>query len=236
METRTSPRVRMCEPVDLRAWQGAAAIAPAELPDLPSAPPAPLAPAEAPRRAAPGRLAVGPASAPSPALAGVGGSPKSARILVADDERRIRLAIRTCLEAEGYTVYEAADGAQALEMVLLHAPDLMILDLAMPNLDGMRTLRELQSVHGQLKPRVVMLTAFGSMPAAACAIGLGAAAFVEKPLVPETLRQLVARVLAEPVDADEGLGVPIDWSAAEAAGGAGNEDECGGDADGIRPQ
>ena len=134
-----------------------------------------------------------------------------ARILVVDDERRIRLAIRGCLEAEGYTVYEAADGTEALNAILLHAPDLMILDLAMPHLDGMRTLRELQALHGQLKPRVVMLTAFGSMPAAASAIGLGAAAFAEKPLVPEALRQLVARVLAEAPDADHDLGVPVDW-------------------------
>ena len=142
----------------------------------------------------------------------------AARILVADDERRIRLAIRCCLEAEGYTVFEAADGTQALDVVLRHAPDLMILDLAMPNLDGMRTLRELDSLHGQLKPRVVMLTAFGSMPAAASAIGMGAAAFVEKPLVPEALRQLVARVLAEPPDADPGheKGIPINWPADQA--------------------
>ena len=136
---------------------------------------------------------------------------RRASILVADDERRIRLAIRSCLEAEGYTIYEACDGTEALNQVLLHAPDLMILDLAMPNLDGMRTLRELNALHGQLKPRVVMLTAFGSMPTAASAIGLGAAAFVEKPLVPEALRQLVARVLAEPPDADDHLGIPIDW-------------------------
>ena len=138
---------------------------------------------------------------------------KPASILIADDERRIRLAIRGCLEAEGYTIYEASDGTEALNQVLLHAPDLLILDLAMPNLDGMRTLRELHALHGQLKPRVVMLTAFGSMPAAASAIGLGAAAFAEKPLVPEALRRLVARVLAEPPDADDHLGIPITWPA-----------------------
>ena len=156
------------------------------------------------------------AGVPCPSTAAPASKP--ARILVADDERRIRLAIRCCLEAEGYTVFEASDGTQALDVILRHAPDLMILDLAMPNLDGMRTLRELQRVHGQLKPKVVMLTAFGSMPAAASAIGLGAAAFVEKPLVPETLRQLVARVLAEPPDADpdQEKGIPIEWPADEA--------------------
>ena len=150
---------------------------------------------------------------PEAAAAPASTARKPASILIADDERRIRLAIRGCLEAEGYTIYEASDGTEALNQVLLHAPDLLILDLAMPNLDGMRTLRELHALHGQLKPRVVMLTAFGSMPAAASAIGLGAAAFAEKPLVPEALRRLVARVLAEPPDADDHLGIPITWPA-----------------------
>jgi CheY-like chemotaxis protein len=140
---------------------------------------------------------------------------KPATILIADDERRIRLAIRGCLEAEGYTVFEAADGNEALNQVLLHAPDLMILDLAMPNLDGMRTLRELHALHGQLKPRVVMLTAFGSMPVAASAIALGATVFVEKPIIPEALRQLVARVLAGEADVDEGNAIPVDWPPAD---------------------
>ena len=139
------------------------------------------------------------------------GRASPARILVVDDERRIRFAIRSCLEAEGYEVFEAADGNEALDVALRVAPDVMILDLAMPNLDGMRTLRELHSVHGQLKPRVIMLTAFASMPAAASAIALGASVFVEKPIVPEALRQVVARVLSEPPDIEEGQGIPVDW-------------------------
>jgi CheY-like chemotaxis protein len=204
---------------DASPWRSHRAIAP--VPD-PAPAPVPEPPFEAPHgdggsaaaaRAArlvpPATDGTSPQAAPAPA----GPARKPASILVADDERRIRLAIRGCLEAEGYTIYEASDGTEALNQVLLHAPDLLILDLAMPNLDGMRTLRELHALHGQLKPRVVMLTAFGSMPAAASAIGLGAAAFAEKPLVPEALRQLVARVLAEPPDADDHLGIPITWPA-----------------------
>jgi CheY-like chemotaxis protein len=155
-----------------------------------------------------------PAPAPSPLAAVPAPAPSSpARILIVDDERRIRFAIRVCLETEGYLVEEAGDGCEALDLIIRHAPDLMILDLAMPNLDGMRTLRELQTVHGQLKPRVIMLTAFASMPAATSAIGLGAAAFIEKPVTPDALRQLVAKVLSEPPDAGEENGIPIDWPA-----------------------
>ena len=215
MITPTPPRARKPEFTFNEAKSRAAAIAPAALPQgPPQPPPRPEPDARSTANGASRRLPLRASPAPSPdSIAGAPGPAKSARILVADDERRIRLAIRSCLEAEGYTVYEAADGNEALNVIIRYAPDLMILDLAMPNLDGMRTLRELQALHGQLKPRVVMLTAFGSMPAAASAIGLGAAAFVEKPLVPEALRQLVARVLAEPPDGDKGLGVPIDWPA-----------------------
>ena len=141
-------------------------------------------------------------------------------MLVADDEPRIRLVLRACLESRGYEVDEAADGLEALDVVIRRAPDVMVLDLAMPNLDGMRALRELEPLHGQLKPRVVVLTAWGSGPAALQAIGLGASAFMEKPLVPSALVRAVERALeeangeraGEEGDQTEG-GVPIDWDA-----------------------
>lgn len=129
--------------------------------------------------------------------------PRRAHILIADDEPRIRLALRSCLEAEGYRVQEAADGYEALDVIVRCAPDLMILDLAMPTLDGMRTLSELQSVHGQLKPRVIVLTAWGSEPALLKAIGLGAELFLEKPIDPETLRRAVSVVLSRDDSKDE---------------------------------
>jgi len=135
------------------------------------------------------------------------------RILVADDEARIRLALRACLEDEGYLVAEARDGLEAMSAIIQWAPDVMILDLAMPTLDGVRTLVQLEGVHGQLKPSVIVLTAWGSQPAAMRTIGLGAAAFVEKPLDPVLLRNLVARVWQQRVEErNEQKGTPIDWN------------------------
>ena len=154
-------------------------------------------------------------SASAPARQAQPSLPRRAHILIADDERRIRLALRSCLEAEGYEVQEAADGLEALDAILCSPPDLMILDLAMPNLDGMRTLSQLQGVHGQLKPRVIVLTAWGSGPAMLKAIGLGADLYLEKPLDPQTLRRAVEEVLArstqQQLDGDLS-GIPIDWS------------------------
>jgi DNA-binding response OmpR family regulator len=118
--------------------------------------------------------------------------------------------LRACLEAEGHEVFEAADGIEALDTIIRAAPDVMILDLAMPNLDGVRTLEALSGVHGHLKPRVIVLTAWGSAPAVLKTMGNGASMFLEKPIVPETLRAAVRSVLAEP--ADDARGIPIDWS------------------------
>lgn len=136
---------------------------------------------------------------------------RRARVLIADDEPRIRLTLRACLEADGHEVLEAADGLEALDVVIHGAPEVMILDLAMPNLDGLRALDALRGVHGQLKPRVIILTAWGSGPAVLRTTAAGASLFLEKPIVPETLRAAVRSVLAEPREDDE-AGIPIDWS------------------------
>ena len=108
---------------------------------------------------------------------------------------------------------EAADGLEALDVIIRRAPDVMVLDLAMPNLDGMRALRELEPLHGMLKPRVIVLTAWGSMPAALRAIGLGAVAFIEKPLVPSALLRAVAEAMSDGTNWDTGEagGVEVDW-------------------------
>ena len=135
---------------------------------------------------------------------------RTARILIADDEARIRLVLRACLEAEGHEVLEAADGVEALDAIINAAPDVMILDLAMPNLDGVRTLEAIAGVHGHLKPRVIILTAWGSGPAVLRTMANGASMFLEKPIVPETLRAAIRSVLAEPPD--DAAGIPIDWS------------------------
>ena len=151
-------------------------------------------------------------SASAPARQEQPSQPCRARILIADDEPRIRLALRSCLEAEGYEVQEAQDGLEALDAIVRFSPDLMILDLAMPNLDGMRTLSQLEGLHGQLKPRVIVLTAWGSEPAMLKVIGLGADLYLEKPLAPETFRRAVSEVLGRSATEAEADGIPIDWS------------------------
>jgi CheY-like chemotaxis protein len=121
-----------------------------------------------------------------------------ASILVTDDESGIRLMLRTALESDGYQVTEAANGRQALEAIKTHAPDLMVLDLNMPVMDGMAVLEAMKSLVGTNKPRVIILTAYGSIPAAVKATRNGAIDFLEKPITPAELRQTVRSVLEEP--------------------------------------
>jgi CheY-like chemotaxis protein len=121
------------------------------------------------------------------------------RILIVDDEPRIRLAMRGCLEAEGYEVEEAADGRSGINAVVSGSPDLLIVDLAMPVLDGLSTLRLLAETYAPVRPRVIVLTAYASIAAMERAQECGVSAFVEKPIAPDALRDIVRRVLREPL-------------------------------------
>ncbi len=69
---------------------------------------------------------------------------KGLRVLVVDDERAIRRFLRTSLSAYNYMVYEASSGAEALTAVIAHRPDLLILDLGLPDLDGIEVIRQLR--------------------------------------------------------------------------------------------
>ncbi len=130
-----------------------------------------------------------------------GGRPR-ASVLVTDDESNIRLMVRAALETDGYAVAEAADGRAALAAIGRDRPDLMVLDLNMPVLDGMAVLEQMAGLAGR-PPRVVVLTAYGSIPAAVRATRLGAADFLEKPVLPDDLRQCVRGVLDEPGPDDD---------------------------------
>jgi DNA-binding response OmpR family regulator len=123
---------------------------------------------------------------------------KPASILVADDESNIRMMVRTALESDGYAVHEASNGKEALIAMRQWAPDLLVLDLNMPVMDGMAVLEEMKSITAVSRPQVVMLTAYGSIATAVKATRLGAVDFLEKPIAPVELRQTVRSILNEP--------------------------------------
>ena len=78
-------------------------------------------------------------------------------ILVADDDRLVRITLRKILESAGYTVFEAKDGAEAIEVFRKRRPDLVILDIVMPIKDGVRTFLELRGLDS--KARIIAMSA-----------------------------------------------------------------------------
>lgn len=112
------------------------------------------------------------------------------RILVVDDEQRMIDFIRMNLELEGFQVFQATNGIEALDQVRKHIPDLTILDIMMPQIDGfevLRMLREFSNVP------VIMLTAKGEEEDKVRGLELGADDYVTKPF---GARELVSRVKA----------------------------------------
>ena len=107
------------------------------------------------------------------------------RVLIADDERNIRRSLGATFRLEGYQVETADDGRQALGVLEDGQIDLMVLDLQMPELDGLETLRELRR-RGHEVP-VMILTAHGTIEKAVEATRLGAFDFVEKPVHSEKI-------------------------------------------------
>ena len=81
------------------------------------------------------------------------------KILIADDEQQLALAVKIRLQSRGYQVITASDGQQALEMAQAERPDLIILDVLMPVMDGYSCLRELNTRFGRGEIPVIILTA-----------------------------------------------------------------------------
>lgn len=101
-------------------------------------------------------------------------------ILVVDDEQNIRTALAGILEDEGYRPVFAQDGLEALDMAKKENPDLVLLDIWMPKLDGLETLQALKEFHPLLT--VIMMSGHGTIETAVKSTKLGAYDFIEKPL------------------------------------------------------
>ncbi|MGG1662418.1 sigma-54-dependent transcriptional regulator [Brevibacillus sp. NRS-1366] len=127
------------------------------------------------------------------------------RVLVVDDETNVRKALSMTLRKMGYETGEAASGIEGLEQVESFCPQVMLLDLRMPELDGMETLRRLKQKAGK-QPKVVMMTAYGSAGDVMEAMKLGAFDYVQKPFDLLSVKQVVANALmhAEPMEEQEG--------------------------------
>ncbi|HUK13093.1 MAG TPA: sigma-54 dependent transcriptional regulator [Thermoanaerobaculaceae bacterium] len=115
------------------------------------------------------------------------------RIVVIDDDEAIRDSCTQVLERSGYRVATAADGFSAIKAVHLHHPDLVILDLKMPGVDGTELLRRIKGERPQLD--VIVITGYSSVGSAVECMRLGAYDYLPKPFDPDALRLAVARAI-----------------------------------------
>ena len=126
-------------------------------------------------------------------------SPAQGCVLIIDDEAEIRESLQTLLEFEGYEVEAAANGAEGLSKLGGRPFDLVLLDLALPDRNGIELLPEIRALDPQIS--VIMITAYGTVEDAVRAMQSGAANFLQKPWDNEKLladvRAVVARRRAE---------------------------------------
>ncbi|MGB8003997.1 MAG: response regulator [Gaiellaceae bacterium] len=117
-------------------------------------------------------------------------------VLIADDDADILSLVRAVLERAGNEVISVGDGAQALASVTERKPDLAVLDISMPELDGLEVLRRLRADSETSALPVVLLSARAQEADVKLGFELGASAYVKKPFSPRELADRVAELLA----------------------------------------
>jgi two-component system nitrogen regulation response regulator NtrX len=118
-----------------------------------------------------------------------------ARLLVVDDEEDILNTLSGSLEDEGYDVWTARDGAEAMQLVRTKHPDIIFLDIWLPGMDGIQTLKAIKEFDADIE--VVIMTGHGTVNTAVQAIKLGAADFLEKPLSLDTVLEAIRRIIEQ---------------------------------------
>jgi UDP-3-O-[3-hydroxymyristoyl] N-acetylglucosamine deacetylase len=121
-------------------------------------------------------------------------------VLVVDDEERIRSSLRGILSDEGFRVLDTGDSPAAMEIIERERPRLVLLDVWMPDLDGIELLRRIKSSVPETE--VIMISGHGNINTAVAATKLGAADFIEKPFSLNGLLASVSRVLAHGAEQD----------------------------------
>ncbi|SFI67413.1 response regulator [Thermoflavimicrobium dichotomicum] len=115
------------------------------------------------------------------------------KVLVVDDQYGIRVLLKEVFAKDNLIVFQAANGKQALEIIRLEKPDLILLDMKMPGMDGLELLRRLRRI--DTKTKVIMMTAYGELDMVDEAAKLGALGHFTKPFDIEELRSEVIRQL-----------------------------------------
>lgn len=120
-----------------------------------------------------------------------------ARIMVVDDAAFMRMKCVKLLTSNGYTVLEASTGAEAVETYKADRPDAVLLDITMPDMDGLQALKEIRDFDSNAQ--VAMVTAMGQQSIVLEALANGARDFIVKPFDPERVLAAVEKLVGQPV-------------------------------------
>ncbi len=118
------------------------------------------------------------------------------RVLVVDDDPEMRALVAMALRRDGYTVLEAGDGRQALDVATRSIPHLVLVDITLPGMDGVEVTRQLKATKDLALVPVVALSALREQAVRDRALAAGCAHFLTKPCPTSTLRDVVAEMLA----------------------------------------
>lgn len=110
-------------------------------------------------------------------------------VLIVDDSLLVRKQLRGILEEKGWNVQEASNGSQAFQIIETSQPNLVLMDIVMPEQDGIEALKKIKEVNPDIK--VVMVSSVGTQSYLKEAIKLGAYDFLQKPINPDAIHRLL---------------------------------------------
>lgn len=128
------------------------------------------------------------------------------KILLADDHRDIVRLLQMALRAEGHQILCAYDGAEALRLIRQERPDVVVLDVMMPEVDGLRVLNRVKTDPELASTVVAMLTCKDQPEDVALGLDIGADYYLAKPFQPDEVATLVRRIFAERARGQAGTG------------------------------
>jgi len=119
----------------------------------------------------------------------------SKRVLIVDDEKNIVISLEFLLEQAGYQYEIARDGAEAIDMIGQFLPDLILLDVMMPQINGFEVCRRIRENPDWLSMKIIMLTAKGQEAEIEKGLALGANAYISKPFSTKLLMKKIREIL-----------------------------------------
>jgi two-component system, response regulator, stage 0 sporulation protein F len=117
------------------------------------------------------------------------------KVLIVDDQFGIRILLNEVFQKEGYNTFQAANGIQALDIVKKHSPDLVLLDMKIPGMDGIEILKRMKVIDPDI--RVIIMTAYGELDMIQEAKDLGAITHFAKPFDIDDIRAAVRQHLLQ---------------------------------------